>query len=716
MFEKLTEKAIENIPEELRSRGQWICFMFEERNGMQNKIPKNPTNGKNASVSDPGSWASFQIAYERYKSGKYNGIGFVFTQNDPFCGIDLDSCRNPDTEEINPKAENIIRKLNSYSEISPSGTGVHVIVKSTMPGKRNRKDEFEIYDTGRWFTFTGNIINGSPANVENRQDEVEEVYKEIFGTDEGSKNGANDICTISDISDITDELIIQSASAARNGEKFQKLMDGDWQSLGYPSASEADAGLASILSFYTQDSAQLLRVIKQSGLWDEKWKRKDYQDRTIKFALEHTQARYEWERPILKDTPASHSTPMTGDLEFPAHEYMPPPGFLRSYIEYMLPMTEAPMLYHLFAGLTILATLVGPKIYYVIADKRKFCNLWIILIGPSGCKKSTCIDNSRQMLAEWGFRDFIYPTQVTPERLIPTLTTKSAGTFFFGEFGATFDQWAKSYAQDMIGMLTSLFDGGYFRRELKGEVFEIESSCVSIFAGSTPTWLKEKIKHSDISIGFWPRFLLVTAAKREKYLPMPPAGDALLRDFLQEQLLRTKEAFSSDEPIKINFDGVQDIYDPWYVATNKTADEDLANPYAASFVIRLSDYVKKLSALVEIASSNTVNIQPATMEYAIKLANWLKVAAIRVVTTVTRNELSEFEHRVLDVISQSGNEGIMHADLRHRLANYSKSQVDVALGSLEDAGDIEKIDMKSKGPGRPGKKYIPVHRISELIK
>src|SRR5215218_8405761 len=139
----------------IRDLRQWVCWRPEERDGKLTKIPYSPVTGEKASSTNPETWASYSEAVEAYKQRGYGGIGFVFTPEDDLCGVDLDGCLNPETGEIEGWAQEIIDELDSYAEISPSGTGVHILVRARLPESRNRKGRFEVYDRGRYFTVTG---------------------------------------------------------------------------------------------------------------------------------------------------------------------------------------------------------------------------------------------------------------------------------------------------------------------------------------------------------------------------------------------------------------------------------------------------------------------------------------------------------------------------------------------------------------------------------
>ena len=124
---------LSNVPNELKAYNNWICWKSEEHNGKKTKIPV-ATTGVNASVDNSKTWTSFEEALSYYENhdSEVNGIGFVFSSGDPFCGVDFDKCRDPETGEIEADAQKIINNFASYSEISPSGRGIHIILLSLI--------------------------------------------------------------------------------------------------------------------------------------------------------------------------------------------------------------------------------------------------------------------------------------------------------------------------------------------------------------------------------------------------------------------------------------------------------------------------------------------------------------------------------------------------------------------------------------------------------
>jgi putative DNA primase/helicase len=146
----------EGIPEELKVRPQWVNWKLEERNGDFTKVPYTPHTGRRASSTDLLTWEMFADALAALQKGDYNGIGFVFSSGDPYCGVDLDECRNPETGKVDEWAQRIVKDLDGYAEVSPSGRGVHVIVRGKTPSRR--RGAIEVYSTERFFTMTGQAL------------------------------------------------------------------------------------------------------------------------------------------------------------------------------------------------------------------------------------------------------------------------------------------------------------------------------------------------------------------------------------------------------------------------------------------------------------------------------------------------------------------------------------------------------------------------------
>ncbi|MFC4550426.1 MULTISPECIES: hypothetical protein [Halorussus] len=286
--EMTTLPTASDIPESLLEYDQWVCWREQTRGEKKTKIPVNPYTGRYASTTDDETWGSFETAHEYALNGAAEGLGFVFCGHDPFVGIDLDDARNPKTETPKDWASDIIHKLNSYTEVSPSGTGFHVLIEGELPLGRNRRGDIELYETARFFTVTASHVETTPTKIIERTDALSGVYAEhVADEDEdevstpdepGHSNGSTEPQSASSSeSRLSDEELLSRARAASNSAKFERLWRGETH--GYDSNSEADMALACLLAFWTGgDTTQMDRLFRQSGLLREKWDVVHYAD------------------------------------------------------------------------------------------------------------------------------------------------------------------------------------------------------------------------------------------------------------------------------------------------------------------------------------------------------------------------------------------------------------------------------------------------------
>jgi hypothetical protein len=151
----------------LKTMRQWCCWGYRERDGRLTKPPLNPHTGGFGSSSDPSRWGSYEQAVARAKmQDNIEGIGFTFSGTDNLTGIDLDKCRDPDTGELDPWAKEIIGLGETYAEVSPSGTGVHLLVEGKLDAAiKCDPASVEIYAQGRYFTVTGDHISSTPIRI-----------------------------------------------------------------------------------------------------------------------------------------------------------------------------------------------------------------------------------------------------------------------------------------------------------------------------------------------------------------------------------------------------------------------------------------------------------------------------------------------------------------------------------------------------------------------
>lgn len=303
------------IPDELTTYPHWVCWRWKWSRNDWTKVPVNPHTGALASSTDSATWGTFEQAIDWSRRHHLAGVGFMFSSDNPFAGVDLDDCYDPATGALLPWAARIVQQLDSYTEVSPSGKGLKIFVRGSLPGSRHKAGDIEMYECARYFTVTGRHLPRTPLTIEERSTALASVYRETFKTEKPANTNPAPTPLTSILSDAD---ILNRAMRAKNGQKFSRLWAGD--ATGYPSPSEADLALCSLLAFWTGPNETTIdRLFRQSGLYREKWEREDYRSATIIEALDRTEF---WE-PAEAEPPHLHipRDPDTGDEPAKEHPF-----------------------------------------------------------------------------------------------------------------------------------------------------------------------------------------------------------------------------------------------------------------------------------------------------------------------------------------------------------------------------------------------------------
>jgi hypothetical protein len=193
----------------------------------------------------------------------------MFSETDPYGGVDLDNCHDPATGAIMSPASEIIQEFASYTEVSPSKKGFKLFVRGKLPGRGRHADGIEVYSHNHYFTITGWHFPGTPTTIEPRQAEFLKLYERLFTPRTDAPVGVQ-ISQPWQRLDLEDDELIQRAMNAKNGEKFRRLWQGDTSE--YPTDSEATLALCQMLTFWVgSDHKRIDRLFRQSGLMRPKW-------------------------------------------------------------------------------------------------------------------------------------------------------------------------------------------------------------------------------------------------------------------------------------------------------------------------------------------------------------------------------------------------------------------------------------------------------------
>ena len=277
----------DNIPEELKILPRWVGWKTETRTGKPTKVLKNAKSGTNAMSNNPSTWSSFDAALGGMDKFKFDGIGFVFS-GDGLIGIDIDDCRDESTGALSAIATDIINKMNSYTEVSPSGNGLHIIVRGELLGDKKQTfyepgKHIGIYDDGRFFCMTGQLLDDGHADIEENTEGLTAVYEKYINVQKPSKktDDSNNNAPISNGYVNDDEVLLRIEKSTKSAAVFA-LMDGNWQGGKYSSQSEADIALMNHLAYYADRNENLVwAMFTRSGMYrPEEYKRNPKKFRT----------------------------------------------------------------------------------------------------------------------------------------------------------------------------------------------------------------------------------------------------------------------------------------------------------------------------------------------------------------------------------------------------------------------------------------------------
>ena len=274
----VNELRYDGVPPDLRASACFCLWGYRHRNGKQTKVPYSPATGAKARANDQSTFGGFEDAVRALgrRPQEYDGLGVGLFGD--LVGVDIDHCIN-DSGELSSVAKDIIDSLNSYTEISPSGRGVHVLCRA--PGlsygtadyyTKNSRLGVEIYAAGRtnrYLTLTGDVLRSCGA--QERTAELKSVLDRYMRRG-GTQPPTHAESTHEEAQVLDDAEVIDRMLSSAKGESIARLWAGELD--GYSSQSEADLALCNHLAFWTGKNAeQIDRLFRQSGLMRGKWDR-----------------------------------------------------------------------------------------------------------------------------------------------------------------------------------------------------------------------------------------------------------------------------------------------------------------------------------------------------------------------------------------------------------------------------------------------------------
>lgn len=544
----------QNIPMELRKLQQWVCWRHEVVNGRKTKVPYTPDGTRHADVNSPGTWGTFEQACNTASGPTMDGIGLVLTSADPYTGIDIDDKQeNPASAAERAVQLQILELFQCYTERSPGARwydeegrergGYHIIIRGRIDGGRDR-GHVGVYSSQRYLTFTGDVVRNAP--ITDYQQLLESLVAQMPG---GEQVALDDV-----EGHLDDKEVHEMAMRAANGEKYDLLTRGDWAAMGYPSQSEADFALLSIIAFYTRDNEQVRRLFRYSqlGKRDKAVRDNRYLDAALRkirakdpapadyAALAATAARIRQQAappappaPPPAPTPPPVPTPAPAAptrARAPAALY--PPGLAGELAAYFYsssvrPTHEVAVLY----AIAFLAGVVGRS--YNISGTG--LNQYMLLVAQTGTGKEDGPKGIERLMAAVRpnvamVDEFVGPGAfASGQALIRVLDERPCFLSMLGEFGLTLqalnDPRAPAAVVMLKRVLLDLYSKSGWNNVLRSTAYSdsekntktIHAPAVSWVGDTTPETLYDNISSADIADGLLPRVqILEYNGKRPK--------------------------------------------------------------------------------------------------------------------------------------------------------------------------------------------------------
>ncbi len=573
----------DRIPGELQLLTQWVCWRLEARPGTKpTKVPYCPwPGGHKASVTNPASWGTFAQACAApmtctepvpwdasLNNGEggpalsvdetgFSGIGFVLTPADPYGFIDLDDTHGD--QEAFQRQLKVFSEFNSYSELSPSGQGMHIIIRGNIPHGR-RRAAIEVYSSERYMTMTGNVQRDAP--IAERQQLFELLFDQMGGPANNYQVGVDQAETQSD-----DE-IIAMASGAVNGDKFSKLYRGEITEWYGPQhghqgegRSEADFALVDIVAFYTQNKAQVARIFLGSALAQREKYQSRHGAKLIEYMVEKSFDRQlppidieglriafdnlmkggaaaepggTTAAPTIGNGPVGTACAGAGtspNLQAAVNPF--PPGLLGAVASFIYDQSPRPSEVVALAGAVAFLSGICGRAYNVSGTG---CNQYVLLLAQTGIGKDTVASGTSKLFAAIAasvpsVMDFKGPGEfVSSAGVIKWLDKKPCVLSVLGEFGKKMKEMAAPNANAHLhGVSRVLLQ--LYSKSGQGQVLDpmaysdsqkntnpIQSPALTIFGETVPESFFDGLDESLIADGLLPRFLTFENKTARPYL------------------------------------------------------------------------------------------------------------------------------------------------------------------------------------------------------
>jgi len=358
-------------------------------------------------------------------------------------------------------------------------------------------------------------------------------------------------------------------------------------------------------------------------------------------------------------------------------------GWLRSYVDWASAYTDAPLVFHMATGLSLLATAMGNRYNTPAWGRPLYPNLWIVIVSPTGFfRKTTCIRLGMRVLKR-EMADAILPAEWSRERLVALLAEKPAGLFEWDEFSFALSIMDRDYNSGTRQMLTKLFDSAddHERVTGKGVSGNILNPAPNILGGSTIEWIRSRVKEGDLRGGFLSRFIFIPGIQKESEKDFSLA----IRPDIEAELSAWLAKLSRHKDIIVDFSSVKTEIRDWVRKHEKGAES--MSPDLIGFLARAETYLLKLS-MVLAASENAqrINIDSEILERAILLLDFITQGSVNTFTDIVTSREAQQLDRLREIIKR---ESPTTQRICLQLSHMKSKTFNELLQTLVETGEVK---------------------------
>ncbi|EHQ35632.1 hypothetical protein Metlim_1531 [Methanoplanus limicola DSM 2279] len=741
-----------NIPEELREREQWGLWKSEVMpNGKTDKIP---CDAYGISVAHQSFNRSCKEAAAEYNHKIHAGLGYSFRQDDPYVGVDYDHVLDVNQDITDPDIAEEITNLDSYTEFSQSGEGLHTLLKTddcpdSLKAKGIHTKKGEIYFTGRFFAVTGNIYRDYPSEI--RQVDQDTILKICHRLRPPVVNPFRAPARRTRVTQtaLSDDQVMEHI---RNNSKSQALYDGN--TAGYNSISEATLGLCNYLAFYTQDAGQIDSIFRSSGLMRPKWDEargnstwgKDQIDKALADLKDTYDPNYYCQKEIAQGKAladgiftSKEQPPDAKDLQsgYKANKLkldlsdIPADNLIMQYAQHMAKRSDSYSEYQYAGALFTISTLMRGNAVVRFRHGDIHSNLWIMNLGLSTVsRKTTAVKKINSLLSavlqnSGTLIDLEAPhrceNSFSPEAFIESMAEHSTQYLILDECGQLLADMQKAYMANMRDIFCNIYDRSDYTRKLRSKKnkdektdFKIEKPYFTILSATVPDTLCRHSSTLDLQSGWLLRFMFTLPEYQKDYLAFEPADHTLDREY-QDIISGFNKVRKIFETHNFEFVLSQDAlrhYQNWQrrieIALSEEGDEIKLSAFG-----RLADNVIKIAMCLAVGD-------PAFNEHPHSSSIWtieqreLKIACSQVeqyfipifcevAERVNRQDSKNLQDKIIAFLKRKGGKSTRSALLKyiHRKA----SDINPEIGTLIESNELYETEAKSD-KGRLERWYV----------